>query len=463
MKKITYRILLCFFIATQVVPMNLWASNEKAVRGKKFFKKKKPYCCGFFSIFLPSMLLLFINRPQASSTNLPAPTEVNKSLPPCPQNNQQKGNPLYLIENQQPEEKTLTGDSILINNKLKLVTPLDYDIANNKKAIKEFLSNEHERNALFSWREEIEEPAHDENLKFLWTKKFNGGTLLHELAKGGSDYCNPKVASLLIEVASIALGRVVKNTLEAVLKQFPADLINIITLYTLNLATHLMDAKGCTAAYYAIGNANHLYIQLSESIKFVEFKNNRLNPPDKETRKWRIMHPGINVEGKCDNRQCPAYQKLVWADLNNEVMRDSTRYKKGDLKPLKRFKGNINAEDMLDNYLSVAHLRSKCYCPACKHRIMSKSVQQIGFYQCRYDIEIVFDSSKFISSKFNAPDFKRRSGNRIVIRDRIDDPLNHKEKGYASFSFRKIQEDEIPWTGMVAVIRPLVNQNQITH
>jgi len=70
MKKIT-RILICFFIVTQTVPMNLMASSRKAIREKKSTEKKGGIrFCAFFSILLSSMGLVFVNKPQASSTDL---------------------------------------------------------------------------------------------------------------------------------------------------------------------------------------------------------------------------------------------------------------------------------------------------------------------------------------------------------------------------------------------------------
>jgi len=90
---------------------------------------------------------------------------------------------------------------------------------------------------------------------------------------------------------------------------------------------------------------------------------------------YRLLCPGLNVEGTCMNQKCRAYGRTVWANFGFKFVED----------------------EMNDGYQSCGFdlwdLKRDSCCPACKHRLDPKSVNSCGFYCCEY-LYRGFDLSK---------------------------------------------------------------------
>lgn len=71
---------------------------------------------------------------------------------------------------------------------------------------------------------------------------------------------------------------------------------------------------------------------------------------------YRTIRPGLNLEGKCKNSECPVFEKLCWSNLG------------------------FNEDSGFDIGRAIMHAK----CPLCDERLDSSSIKSCGFYKCSY-------------------------------------------------------------------------------
>lgn len=115
----------------------------------------------------------------------------------------------------------------------------------------------------------------------------------------------------------------------------------------------------------------HLILRLrgggpAPSFNFASMSAGRKLTFSSEAPSYRIIRHGYNVEGKCTNKECEAYDKLVWSNLG-------FKYSKKD-----------DWEKDITVGFNVAVVVHEVRCPICKCFLDSETISNCGFYQCEY-------------------------------------------------------------------------------
>lgn len=91
-------------------------------------------------------------------------------------------------------------------------------------------------------------------------------------------------------------------------------------------------------------------------VSFNSLEETRSIQFSKEAPSYRRVVQGLNLQGQCQNRVCEAYQKVIYMPMGI---------------------GDFN----------IFHQMRHTTCPACAEEVGDKNIDNLGFWNCRYQIE----------------------------------------------------------------------------